>query len=157
MSQEREFTGRHMLFFVLGFFAVIIAVNLTLAAFALTSWTGLVVPNSYVASQHFNERLAEARREAALGWTAELTVAGGKLVLRLSDKAGRPISGLRVTARIGHPSRDRDDKTVVFEPARNGQYRAPTGLAPGIWSADVVASDGARRRLRRIFRFQVDG
>ena len=44
----RTFTGWHMAVITISFFAVIIAVNLTLAVFASTSWTGLVVANSYV-------------------------------------------------------------------------------------------------------------
>ena len=45
---------------MLAFFGVIIAVNVVMATLASTSWTGLVVENSYVASQEFN-RKADAR------------------------------------------------------------------------------------------------
>ncbi|HLA02420.1 MAG TPA: FixH family protein, partial [Aestuariivirga sp.] len=45
----RTFTGWHMAAITISFFAVIIAVNLTLAVFASSSWSGLVVANSYVA------------------------------------------------------------------------------------------------------------
>ena len=62
-----EFTGRHMLAAMLAFFGVIIAVNITMAVFAQTSWTGFVVRNSYVASQEFNGKVAAARAQAALG------------------------------------------------------------------------------------------
>ncbi len=59
--QPKPFTGRHMLFAMLAFFGVIIAVNLTMAVFATKSWTGLVVKNSYVASQAFNRELEQAK------------------------------------------------------------------------------------------------
>ena len=51
-----EFTGRHMLAIMLAFFGVIIAVNLVMATLASKSWTGLVVKNTYVASQQFNRK-----------------------------------------------------------------------------------------------------
>ena len=46
-----RFTGFHMLACMIVFFGVIVAVNLTMATLASQSWTGLVVKNSYVASQ----------------------------------------------------------------------------------------------------------
>lgn len=49
-----RFTGYHMIACVVSFFAVIIFANVTMAWFASSSWTGLVVKNSYVASQQFN-------------------------------------------------------------------------------------------------------
>ncbi len=76
-----EFTGWHMLAITLLFFGTIIAVNVTLAVYANRSWTGLVVENSYVASQHFNELLAEQRQQAELGITATLKAEGGSLIV----------------------------------------------------------------------------
>jgi nitrogen fixation protein FixH len=61
--QSREFTGRHMLMIMLAFFGVIITVNVVMARFAMTSWTGLVVENSYVASQQFNEKMMAVRTQ----------------------------------------------------------------------------------------------
>ena len=54
-----RFTGWHMVGVLGLFFGVTILVNLALAFFANGSWTGLIVKNSYVASQHYNERLAK--------------------------------------------------------------------------------------------------
>ena len=46
-----EFTGYHMLGVLVLYFGTIITVNLVMARFAITTWTGLVVENTYVASQ----------------------------------------------------------------------------------------------------------
>ena len=83
-----EFTGRHMLVIMLAFFGVIIAVNLTMASFANSSWSGLVVKNSYVASQEFNEKAAAGRAQAALGWSATMAFAKGEFIYSLVDKDG---------------------------------------------------------------------
>jgi nitrogen fixation protein FixH len=50
-----------MLFSMVAFFGVIITVNMIMARFAVTTWSGLVVPNTYVASQQFNTQ-AELNR-----------------------------------------------------------------------------------------------
>ena len=60
------FSGRHMLLTMLAFFGVIIGVNLTMAWFARSSWTGLVVENSYVASQEFNAKMEARIKEYGL-------------------------------------------------------------------------------------------
>jgi nitrogen fixation protein FixH len=65
--QPTEFTGKHMLATMVAFFGVIITVNLIMARFAVTTWSGLVVPNTYVASQQFNAKAAEARAIDAIG------------------------------------------------------------------------------------------
>ncbi|RWI43901.1 MAG: cytochrome oxidase, partial [Mesorhizobium sp.] len=86
--KPREFTGRHMLVSILAFFAVVIGVNLTMATLARRSWTGLVVENTYVASQQFNERAREGRAQAALGWKGKLTIASGEVRYSLADAQG---------------------------------------------------------------------
>jgi nitrogen fixation protein FixH len=52
------FTGRHMAITIVGFFLVVIVVNLAMARMATSTFGGVVVENSYVASQHYNRWLA---------------------------------------------------------------------------------------------------
>ena len=53
------FTGRHITIIMVAFFAVVIAVNLLMARYATSTFGGVVVENSYVASQNFNKWLDE--------------------------------------------------------------------------------------------------
>ena len=62
----RPFTGRHMFATLVVFFGIVIAVNFTMASYATTTFGGLVVENSYVASQKFNRWLDEAAAEGAV-------------------------------------------------------------------------------------------
>ena len=55
------FTGWHMLTIMLLFFGTIISVNVTMAWNAVTSWSGLVVQNTYVASQSLTARRKRPR------------------------------------------------------------------------------------------------
>ena len=63
----RNFNGWHMFAILCAFFGVVIAVNITMATYASTTFGGIVVENSYVASQEFNRWLDEAKAERALG------------------------------------------------------------------------------------------
>jgi nitrogen fixation protein FixH len=108
----RPFTGRHMALILVAFFAVVVGVNVTMAVLAHKSWTGLVVQNSYVASQHFN---AETKKRLAMlekGFRMEIVVRAGSVSVTLNDKAGlalplhkatRPLSavtGLSMTLQL---------------------------------------------------------
>ena len=99
---ERELTGRHVLFIFVGAFGTIIAVNLLLAYSAVSTFPGLEVKNSYVASQEFNERKAA---QEALGWTVRATHRGGVLRLAITDSEGQPVRTrsrmLKVSMRCG--------------------------------------------------------
>ena len=149
----RPFTGRHMLAIMLLFFGVIIAVNLTMAYMARTSWTGLVVQNSYVASQEFNDHVARARQQAALGWQAELAFDNGVFSLGLTDAGGKPIDLAGATAIFRRAASDAQDKTVTLTRMTKGRAEAPVALGNGLWIVEILASaglDDPYRVVRRV-------
>ena len=152
-----KFTGWHMLAIVVLFFGVIMSVNLTLAWYANSSWTGLVVKNSYVASQHFNEDQVERRRQIAMGWQSEIEYGEGRLSVHLSDADGKPVVLDRLEAKVGRPAFEADDRVVVLLPAGGGIYRGETELASGIWQADLKASDTPEKTWEHAIRFVVSG
>ena len=141
-----------MLFAMLAFFGVIIAVNLTMAAFATKSWTGLVVKNSYVASQAFNRELEQAKVQAARGWTGDIIYHNGAVVLSLTDKAGQPVVLDTSIVQIGRPAFEQEDHRVVMVHQDNGIYHAKDKLRPGIWQVSVrgTSSQGDYRLDSRL-------
>src|SRR3546814_16112365 len=61
------------------------AVNFLMASLATSTFSGVVVENSYVASQHFNRWLDEAAQEKALGWKVDVQRrTDGRLALALT-------------------------------------------------------------------------
>lgn len=142
-SETREFTGRHMLAVMLCFFGVIIAVNVTMAVFARTSWTGFVVRNSYVASQEFNDKVAAARAQQALGWSAGLVVEAGVASLSLADREGKIVEIETAVLELRSPAGDSTDRTVEFAHDGSG-FAAPLDIADGLWvvAIKVRAADG---------------
>lgn len=151
----KEFTGWHMFGVMVLFFGTIIGVNVTMAWFATSTWSGLVVKNSYVESQRFNEVTAEKRRQAALGWSAETGYDAGIFFVDMTDDAGDPIRGAIVSAKIGHPVQERDDRTVTLLDRGEGGYAGEVDLDPGIWNADLTVTGPKGEIWTRAIRFLV--
>lgn len=143
--QPKPFTGRHMLAIMVAFFGVIIAVNLLMATLANTSWTGLVVQNTYVASQQFNERIAESRAQAALGWKATLKIANGDIHYSLVDASGAPIAVEAVTVSFRRPAYEAEDWQATLARNADGTFSTTAAVRDGIWIVNTEAKlkDGA--------------
>jgi nitrogen fixation protein FixH len=156
-ARAEGFTGFHMLFAMLAFFGVIIAVNLTMAFFARSSWTGFVVENSYVASQQFNGKMAETRAQAALGWQSELLIKDGFLRYDLRDSKGAEISMKSVSVTFRRPVDDREDHTVLLVRDPQSGFSASHDLADGAWLVEVEADAGLDFPYRETLRLQVRG
>ncbi|EGD59117.1 integral membrane protein linked to a cation pump-like protein [Novosphingobium nitrogenifigens DSM 19370] len=140
-----RFTGWHMLTILVVFFGIVIAVNVVMARFAISTFGGEVVENSYVASQHFNSWLDEAKAERDLGWNAGIHQNGKQLEVSVIDSHGKPLGGAKVTAHVMHPLGLEADRDLTFTEQRPGTYVAP--LNPGRWQVHVdVVADGHRWR-----------
>ncbi len=143
-----RFTGYHMAICMVLFFSVIIAVNLTMAVIASKSWTGLVVKNSYVASQEFNEKLAVAEHQHALGWRSTLKYQSGTLAFSIRDEVGNPILADTVTIKIGRPAFEQEDKTLSLTSDQIGTFSIGHHLEPGDWSLQIDAFAGGKNYRR---------
>ncbi len=143
----RPLTGKHMALIFVAFFGVVIAVNVTMARLAISTFGGVVVENSYVASQQFNGWLKEASAEKSLGWKGIVTRDdAGRATLALADHAGEPIASARVTAVAEHPLGQRPPVALVLHETAPGHYAAP--LVAGRWRLKVlVEADGKTWRM----------
>lgn len=150
MMMPRQVTGRHVLLWMVMFFGVVIAVNLTMAYFATGTWSGLVVQNSYVASQHFNEMLDQAEKQKALGWRHDFVIDGGRITFTLTDAKGHAVPLNAVTIKAGHPATEFQDRVIDLEPSVDGSYSAPNDLPSGAWNLEIHAAvkDGTDWKLR---------
>ena len=148
----RTFTGWHMAAITISFFTVIIAVNLTLAVFASTSWTGLVVANSYVASQSFNRDAEIARQQQALGWKMNLAVDRSLAKITILDRAGVPMAGLKLRVVLQRPTDEAGDQILNLREAGAGVYMADATIGSGVWVADITAEGPARKPVRFVQR-----
>ncbi|MEP9390182.1 FixH family protein [Mesorhizobium sp. KR9-304] len=153
---QGAFTGRHMLLTMLAFFGVIVAVNVTMAWFARSSWTGLVVENSYVASQQFNAKMAETRAQTALGWTGRFELQNGTVHYAISDARGDEVMLEAVAVTFRRPVDDREDHTIALARDSHG-YATTSAVADGAWIVQIDADAGLPSHYRETRRIQVVG
>jgi nitrogen fixation protein FixH len=141
----KEMTGTHVFaMFALGF-GTIIAVNLTLAWNAVSTFPGLEVKNSYVASQAYDR---ERAAQEALDWDVAARLDGDSLILSF-DRAGTAVAPVIESAVFGRATSVVADQTPEF--AFDGQvFVAPVDAGNGNWNLRVVAvaEDGTRFRQR---------
>lgn len=137
------FTGRHMWMLMIAFFGVIFAVNISLAVLSSGTWTGMVVENSYVASQEFQERLDALHAQQALGWKAHLDYASGAVRLDVADKAGKPVDLGEVIVLFNRPVGGHDDHQLTLARRADGSYGADVELETGVWEVHATAEHTA--------------
>lgn len=138
----RPFTGRHLSAIMITFFAVVIAVNVFMAREASATFGGVVVENSYVASQNFNRWLDEASSEQARGWKADLVRQNdGRLAVSLH---GPEVSPHAISAIARHPLGRQPDVSLHFTAQANGALVSTQTLPGGRWRVriEVRTNDG---------------
>lgn len=147
VPQDTHFTGRKMLLIMVTFFGVIIAVNGTMLTLAVKTFGGLVVGNSYVASQKFNDDITAAKSQPIRGWSLDLTADANALVLKINDRDGSHIGGLDIEVSIARPTHNRSTIFVAMTETEPGIYEGPATLKPGQWIGTITTADGQTRSL----------
>ncbi|MBV7266347.1 FixH family protein [Erythrobacter ani] len=141
---KREFTGRDMTKVMVGGFGVVVAVNLLMATYAVSGFGGVIVENTYVASQKFNDWLGEAERSKALGWTADVSRDGSG---HLKVVAGGVPDGVLVSAELRRPVGKHDTASLKFVHIQGnaGAFRSTDPVAPGRWIVRLRMESGELR------------
>ena len=130
-----ELTGKHVLAITVSAFAIIIGVNVLLAFKAISTFPGLEVDNSYVASQGFNTRKAA---QEALGWTMTPAYDQGRMTLAFFAADGQPVQVNDLQVLVGRTTETTDDTYPAF--VQDGAiYAAEVPLHQGKWMVKVTA------------------
>lgn len=138
-STKGQVTGRKVTAIFVVFFGIVMAVNFTMAHFASSTFGGVVVENSYVASQNYNKWLDEAAAEKKLGWSAAVTrLLDNRVALRFT---GAP-DDLAVTGVVRHPLGHAPDQALRFAQAADGSLVSDKAVAPGRWLIRLTAQAG---------------
>lgn len=156
IGQGREFTGWHMLAIMVAFFGVIIIVNIIMATSAIRTWSGLVVQNSYVASQEFNEKSITGKAHAALNWQEHLSYENGIVRYQLTDANGVPVKAVGATAVFRRPVNEKEDQTLNMLPESDGVLTAEATLKDGNWVVEVNSYAGLDEPYRQVSRIYID-
>lgn len=137
-------------------FGVILAANGALVHYALSSRVGLVDDAPYERGLATERLIAEADREATLGWTLRITPGsldgdGVVIALDLADHEGA-LADATATVRLTRPI-EGDATAMVEVPVVGGHGTAHiAGVRPGQWDVAVVArrADQTVRFFRRV-------
>ncbi|ANL36516.1 nitrogen fixation protein FixH 1 (plasmid) [Rhizobium phaseoli] len=139
MKASRGFTGWHMLLATSAFFAVVIAVNVTMAVYASSSWSGLVVENTYVASQEFNGKAAAMKAMAASGIEGALSLNGSEIRYDIHEQGGAPAIIDKVTLNFKRPVGDHEDFSLALRKTGEGRFEADHEVAGGDWIVEAIS------------------
>lgn len=131
-----------------------VALNLYVMHLARSDASFAVEPDYYRKAVHWDDELAQRRRNAALGWRLSPSLArdaddATRLRLRLTDAAGRPLDGVAVEVEAFAIARAAQVQRVTLASAGGDAAGAYDGRLdmrqPGQWELRVVATRGGER------------
>lgn len=151
----RELTGPKVLGIAVASFGLIIGVNFFMAFKAVSTFPGLEVDNSYVASQSFD---IDRKAQVALGWsvTPRYDGAARQMHLEFVDQAGVPVTLGDLSVLIGRSTEAADDIRPIFMQTTN-DYMAPADLHMGKWMLQVTAHSVEGIRFQQRLAIWVKG
>lgn len=140
-------TGWHVLGVVIGFFALVIAVDVTFTVLAVRTFPGEVSVTPYEDGLLYNRKIAQMDAQAKLGWRAAAAARPKAVVLEMRDRAGAPLPGLAVTGKLERPATEAGRRMLAFRETEPGVYVARPGALDGAWDLTAEASDRAGHRF----------
>jgi nitrogen fixation protein FixH len=159
---RRELSGRTVLFSLIGFFAVVIGVNVAMMTLAISTMPGTEVESPYLAGIKYNAEIASARAQEARGWhlTSHVDRKGdgrAVVVIEAGDRSGAPLTGLALSVKLARPTDQRADRAFTVGERTAGRYAGDAAdVAAGIWDLEVEADRGGERLFRSKNRITLD-
>ena len=135
---RQRFTGYHATAILVAFFAIVIAVNVTMARLATSTFGGALAENGYVASQDYNRWIAESAAQDRLGWDVAARVDGNRLIL---DTKG--VSHAVATVVAQHPLGRVDDRAIPMTMTGPGRFRSTAAMPDGRWKLRITLRQGS--------------
>src|SRR6478672_1782566 len=147
----KPLTGRKVLFMLVAFFGVVIAVNMVMMKLAILTLPGTDVDSAYSASLAYENEIAAAHDQNARNWKVDAHIqrspdGGATLQVEARDNSGMPMSGLKFQGRFERPTDRRADLPVALAETGIGIYRGSAALiAPGQWDLVLEGAAAGRR------------
>ncbi|MBC6404878.1 MAG: FixH family protein [Rhodospirillales bacterium] len=152
---DRPFTGRHLRYWLLGFFGTMFAANAIFIWLALDTFTGVVSDTAYQDGLAYNQRLEAAAAQQALRWRGRVTQNDRTVVLELQDAKGAEVRALALKAHFLRPTDEEADQVRPMVETLPGRYEAPLDLPySGNWHLVIGGTGPAgvvfetRKRIR---------
>lgn len=129
--------------------APVIAANALLIYWAVASAPGIVTKHPFESGQAYQQDIAAAAAQRALGWSGALSApawagTAETVLFTVADRAGAPVGGLSVRLRVWRPAAGEADLRARLAETAPGRYAARLTLPkPGQWQFDLLARRGA--------------
>ncbi len=152
-NRPRQLTGRMVLLCLVGFFAVVFAVNGVMIHAALSTFDGVETDSAYQAGRRFEQDVAMAKAQDARQWHVDAKVTpapdgGARLDISARDAAGLPLSGMDAAAVFERPTDRRLDRSVAVTENSPGHFHGTAELAAGQWDLIIELSHQSDRQFR---------
>lgn len=152
-DKPRELTGRHVLYWLIGFFGLVFLINGIMANAAISTFGGVETQSSYKAGQTFEHEVALARAQDARHWKVDgklnLDRAGEAVLdMRVHDAEGQAVGGLTADARLWHPADSRRDHVIPMRKTGPGAFHGKAHAQSGRWELIVDFYRGDKRMYR---------
>ncbi|HEX3486049.1 MAG TPA: FixH family protein [Micropepsaceae bacterium] len=137
-------TGRHVLFWLLGSFAVVFAFNATFVVLSVKTFRGEDEQRPYLQGIGYNETLERRAGQKKMGWTAtigatRLDTGKVRIAVDLKGKDGLPVRHMPLAGILRHPSDETRDHALEFHETGDGTFVAEVSdVTAGSW--DVLVS-----------------
>ena len=137
-TARKPLTGWTVLLYLVGFFGVVMSVNGIMAYAALSTMSGTDTDSAYQAGRMYEHDVAMAKAQDARHWHVDAKVATAptgarRLDVVARDAAGRPLSGIALSAVFERPTDGRLDQTVAVAEDAPGRFHGSAAIAPGQW------------------------
>lgn len=141
-------TGRHVLAAMVGFFAIVIALDTYFVTLAIRTFPGEVSRTPYEDGLAYNSRLAQQAAQARIGWRASAAVEpDGRVVVRVISANGAPVTGLKGEAAFERPATEAGRMALKLMEGEPGEYVARPGRIGGSWDLTATFADVSGRRF----------
>ena len=163
-QNKSQFTGWHFLIFIVGFFGVVITANVTMAYFAIDTFSGLETDDAYRKGRDYNQTLEAAKQQEALGWQEEINlVKNGSGInaahyITLILVGAEAETGLTARLLIRRPATDTEDQMINLVETTPGTFVGVIKLLDeGRWKHSLVITKEDTVIFRKNSEFMVQG
>lgn len=142
-----EMTGRQVLAWLIGFFALIMAVNTVFIVVSVKTFRGEDEQKPYLQGVEYNQTLALRAEQKKIGWHASVSASrepsgAVRISVSLNRANGAPEMQAMLNGELRHPADENKDRTFVLSQTGPGGYQAElSGVSAGTWDLIVTTRD----------------
>jgi hypothetical protein len=142
-TEQKPWYRVRMVWLIIAFPIVSVAMGMTILYFAITTYDGLVVDDYYQQGKNINLTLHRDKAALAHGLESTLDIDYPQHLLKVHLKASHltPLPA-RIQVSFLHATRAGYDRVVILEQQRPGEYQtALPDLVQGHWNLQIEAGD----------------